>query len=489
MSALLFALLPMAQASPSDLYGFGGRTIGRGGAGVALVADPDAALLNPAGLGGVEQAEVGAGFAVVRMNFESLPAVYWDTNQDGRIDEHDPPLEPGPYLDRADGAMLSVARPIVDGWGVGASFFLPRDRLLRFETYEPSIPTYFMYENRPHRYALAVGSGVELGGGLRLGAGLEWMGKAELALGFAVDLGIDGDEIEEGLTEDLTSITIDAQTIRVDLATDVVPAFGIQWHPITPEHPALEDLSVGLTVRAAGGLPVLVDINGQINITAEDIADLEPTAVALLMDLQMNIVEHYLPATIQGGLAYQLGERLQVYTDARRSFWTNMETNVAHVVDASLGAALADLGDLEVQDGNLFSVDFRDTWSVRGGMELTMPSTRLPGKLGQMRMHARAGAGYEQTPLLILSQSAKTALLDADRILVAGGLGAEHRSPLTLIEGPFRWDAFAQMHMLAPGQLNRSTPPEPTAGFSVDEAPLPIGGRILVAGIQWGANY
>jgi len=152
-------------------------------------------------------------------------------------------------------------------------------------------------------------------------------------------------------------------------------------------------------------------------------------------------------------------------------------------------AALADLENLEVKDGNLFSVEFRDTWSVRGGLELTLPSTRLPGKLGQMRMHARAGGGYEQTPLLILSQTSKSALLDADRILVAAGLGAEHRSPLTLIEGPFRWDAFAQVQYLAPGQLNRAAPPTPVAGYTLDNAPLPIGGRIVAAGIQWGAMY
>ena len=83
MALFLLALLPVAQASPADLYGFGGRTIGRGGGGVALVADPDAALLNPSGLAGVQQPEVGAGFALVRMKFDKLPAVYWDTNQDG----------------------------------------------------------------------------------------------------------------------------------------------------------------------------------------------------------------------------------------------------------------------------------------------------------------------------------------------------------------------------------------------------------------------
>ena len=83
----------------------------------------------------------------------------------------------------------------------------------------------------------------------------------------------------------------------------------------------------------------------------------------------------------------------------------------------------------------------------------------------------------------------KSALLDADRILVAAGIGAEHRSPLTLIEGPFRWDAFAQVHQLAPGQLDRGARPNPIAGFSIDNEPLPIGGRIVAAGIQWGAMY
>ena len=132
MSLLFLAILSTASGSPTDLYGFGGRTIGRGGAGVAIVADPDAAMLNPAGLARVSQAEVGAGFALVRMNFPKLPPVYWDTNRDGRIDEYDEALDPGPFIGRADGAMMSVSRPVIEGWGVGASFLLPRDRLLRF---------------------------------------------------------------------------------------------------------------------------------------------------------------------------------------------------------------------------------------------------------------------------------------------------------------------------------------------------------------------
>ena len=51
----LLAALPAldastAQASPLDLYGFGGRTSGMSGAGLVTSNDFDSVLLNPAGL-------------------------------------------------------------------------------------------------------------------------------------------------------------------------------------------------------------------------------------------------------------------------------------------------------------------------------------------------------------------------------------------------------------------------------------------------------
>jgi hypothetical protein len=484
---ITLALLAAVHASPTDLYGFGGRTIGRAGAGVSLVADPDAAMLNPAGLGRLTVPEVGAGFSFVRVDLAKLPPVWWDTNRDGLVNDTDEPLDPGPFVDAADTFLMSMSRPILPWWGVGASFLLPKDRLLRFETFESSLPSYFMYENRLHRYDIAMGTGILLPGGFTLGAGVRWMGKAKLHLGFVVDGTVSGDELStaDGLSGEVVDLTIDAQTIRVDLGTTAVPTLGFQW--VAPEDTPLHGLAAGASWHGSGGLPVEVTVDGQLNLGAEDLADLEPILLALLTDLSVSIMEHYLPSQLQMGVSWSIGETLDMVADVRHTRWKGMITNVAHMEDASLDVGLADLSETPVKDGNPMDPEFKNTWGLRLGAEMRFPYWDLPWQLGTMRTHLRGGFGYEPTPLV--SQTPDSALLDSDRILFACGLGAEHASPLTLIDGPFRWDGFFQVHTLARGELDRGAPPVPTAGYPVDGGTYPIGGRILVGGIQWGATY
>ena len=89
------------------------------------------------------------------------------------------------------------------------------------------------------------------------------------------------------------------------------------------------------------------------------------------------------------------------------------------------------------KDGNPLDPEFKNTWGVRLGAEMRFPYWDLPWQLGTMRTHLRGGFGYEPTPLV--SQTQDSALLDSDRILFACGLGAEHASPLTLIDSCSRF--------------------------------------------------
>ena len=62
---------------------------------------------------------------------------------------------------RADGFSIGLGRPIGKRFGLGIVAFIPRDRLLRVHTFEPSLPRYFMYTTDPNTYYMALGFGFE----------------------------------------------------------------------------------------------------------------------------------------------------------------------------------------------------------------------------------------------------------------------------------------------------------------------------------------
>jgi long-subunit fatty acid transport protein len=476
-----------AQANPTDLYGFGAEGMGRGQGGVAFVRDASAPMLNPAGLAYVRRPEVHAGFALLRMKLEDPPPVYWDTNRDGHIDDFDDPLLVYAPSEPADGFQVSFARPLLGRIGLGAAFFVPAKRLLRFQTFDPTLPTWFMYDNRPHRYAMALGAGAEILPGLSIGGGLRMLGRAQIDLGFTVEGSLAGASLGEGggISGELLDLTLDVHTIRLDLTQDVVPTFGVQWTP-DPFHPVLGRLTLGASFRGHGEIPVEVNLDGQLNFGADEIADLEATTLALISEIEILIYEHYLPAQANYGAAWNFGDQLSMYADVRQTFWKEMQVSVADVVGASFEATLLDLSDMETSPGNPTELIFRNTLGFYTGAELEFPRWELPDPLGWMRMRARGGFGYEPTPLV--SQTSESSLVDSDRMIFAIGLGAEHASPVAMIDGPFGWDAFVQYQVLASGSVQR--PDDGVLpGYPVDNAPIPTGGQLLAAGLEWSAEY
>jgi hypothetical protein len=51
------------------------------------------------------------------------------------------------------------------------------------------------------------------------------------------------------------------------------------------------------------------------------------------------------------------------------------------------------------------------------------------------------------------------------------------------------WDVFFQLHKLATGFLNRKQTDSPLAGYPVEGDSVPIGGKILIAGVQTRYQY
>ena len=99
---------------------------------------------------------------------------------------------------------------------------------------------------------------------------------------------------------------------------------------------------------------------------------------------------------------------------------------------------------------------------------------------------ARAGGGYQESALE--SQSMDTRVLDSDRAWVTAGTGLQHHDPLGLVAGPLAWNAYVEYHFFADGVLSSDPSSEP-AGLPLDGSDIPIGGKILAAGLEWSFEY
>jgi len=480
-----------AAASPVDFHGFGAATMGRGAGGVALADDAASVFLNPAALTQLDGGQFVLGYAAIRYRFDALPDVSWDTNRDGRLTDADDPLTPDLPMSSADGIMIALGRPLGDRVGVALDVFIPKDRLFRLHTFETELPTYFMYENRPHRYALTGGAAVEPGGGLSLGAGVRMLPQVVIDAVFQVDMVVSGEAAGDSGqgsfdgAEDILSVGVDVNDITVDLVPGFAPTAGFQWE-LGAVAPALEGFSLGGTWRGTTGMPVDITLDMQVNAAAEDIGDLEPTTVAVILQGALELFDHYVPSQLQGGISYETSDTLSLYADVQYTRWEAFTLNVARLLDAELQASLLDLSELTITDGSGVSAQFRNTLGYRAGTEIKLPEWTLPGDAGTGRIALRGGFGYDPSPLA--AQTDDTTLLDADRLIIALGAGFIHGEPFGLSGGPSVVDLFAQYQPLASAALTREAE-VPTAGYPAEGTTVPIGGDLLAAGIQWRLDY
>lgn len=481
------SLVALAAASPTEFYGFGARKMGRAAAGTAVDDGTDAILANPAALPGLDHPELALGLVAARGAFLDLPEVWWDTNQDGVLDEQDPPLDVGPEFDPVNGILLAVAVPLGDRVAGGVGLFLPTTSLLRLETFEPALPTYFLYDNRAQRYELGLGIGARPLGGLAVGAGVQMIPRVRFDLDATIGATVSGASGEDDTAGELLALSLDVHRMEMDLVPGFAPQLALHWDA-GEAVAALDGWMVGAAWRGAAGLPVDVTLDLQADIAAEDLGDLDPLNLPLVLALQLGLYDHYVPSELNLGVAFTLGDTLTLSGDLRRTAWDQMQLSIAQVTGSSAEGAMIDLGEDPVADGNPYDVTLRATWAPRAGADLRLPAIDGGGRFGEVRLVARGGLGYEPSPLV--RQTADTALLDSPRVIFALGAGVEHDDPLRP-EGDqrMRWDAFLQYHKLRTRELARPDPGVPTPGHAVDGSAYPIGGHLLAGGLQWSIEY
>ncbi len=145
-------------ASPSELFGFGGRSPGMAQTGVAMATDFDATYLNPAGLADVTRKRVTFGFLFGDFHLE----------MDGRKTA----------TENATAVLFGGAIPVPlggalrDRIGFGIGFLVPPQAINRARHPFPGEPVFALLETRAHVVGLQLGLGVRITPHWRAGIGV-----------------------------------------------------------------------------------------------------------------------------------------------------------------------------------------------------------------------------------------------------------------------------------------------------------------------------
>lgn len=489
-ACIALTLGPRAHASGPDYFGIGGKWQGMGGGGVAVVDDGTASMLNPAGLARIRRPLAGIAVQSAHPNFAEVPELWWDTNRDGVVDENDPPLQYSADPRSVTSLQIHLGRHVGGKFGLGLTAHVPFDTLVRFKTFEPSLPNYPLWDNRLERFALAAGVGGEIAPGIAVGAGVDALAAARLTVLLTADVGISGGSTGttttggNGIDNLVTEAVIDLHEIDFQIVPAFAPVVGVQWD-VGELVPPLHGLVLGAAYHGEVGLPIDLELDLQANVDLQDFGSLDPFVTSIVADATLLLFDHYVPRSVKLGLAWRRSDTFTVYGDFRWTDWSRMRLNIAQLTEASLTSPLIGLDDAIV-DGNQYIVDLRSTWGYRQGVDLQLPEWTLDSDWRYVRLRVRGGFGIEPSPLR--GQTVDTSMLDAGRTWFTLGTGVETWDPLELTDGPLALDVFFQYHVLNSGVLDRRTA-EPRAGYPRGQGGIPFGGDIVVLGGEWSFEY
>jgi long-subunit fatty acid transport protein len=241
-----------ARASTLDLFGYGGRSPGLAGTGVATADDYDAVYLNPAGLSAATRKRVTVG-----MLFGRFDLVLAGNRQD---------------TPDARGVVFGGVVPMPLGGslahrvGLGIGFYVPLDTINKARAPYPDQPNFALLGNRANVIAIQVGLGVKLSSRLSVGAGV--IALAALRGTIAVT------------TDETGRFTTFSEE---KLITQFAPVVGARWQVPT------RHLALGVTFRAPSrsdyDIAVTSDLGDSIPLTLPPIriagnAQYDPLTVA-----------------------------------------------------------------------------------------------------------------------------------------------------------------------------------------------------------------
>ncbi len=378
LAVVAVALAAPAAANPIDLFGFGARAQGMGGAMTAGADDASANYYNPALLAGSDDIRIDIGYQAAQP-FLSV---------DGR----------GQAVDAARGLAIGLAVPgTIAGAriAVGAGLFLPDQQITRTRTLPSAQPRWTLYDNRPQRLFLAANLAIALPGHVSVGAGISYMSSTQ------GDVALDG---IVGFPDPTTSqLVLD---MDIDLKTIRYPQAGVAWD-------ATPWLTLAATYR--GGFKLVLDQTFDIT------GDIGTPGSAPLVDdgflhLRSVAQDLFQPAQLTAAAHAQLTPRLALAFDVSWHRWSVYENPAAQIeIDLDIGD-FNDLVTIPPQDP-LPAPHFHDIVVPRLGVEwLARASARRTWRV-------RGGYAYEPSPAP--EQFGATNYIDNQKHTVSTGAGLE----------------------------------------------------------------
>jgi len=423
-----------AEASPEDLFGYGGRTSAMGATGVAHASGYESAWHNPALASTIRENKLTLGFGGAVFALDAVGAAL-----PGRVS-----TQPARGITIGADIPIPFGGKLRDRVGIGLGFYTPTDVIVRGRVPYPETAQFPLLADRAQSLMIRGGLGADIGYGVRAG------------LGFAALAEIVGTVVAATDATGRVGTRVENQ-----LVATYAPIFGLTW-----DVPGSSRLRVGASFRGTLDARFAVMVDGTnlssiaiplLNISG--LAQYDPAQAAL----EIARVEHL------NVLAFQLGYKK----------WSDFPGVLEPTVACSEGGAGA-CGLVPP------SIDWRDTFVVRIGAEQgyeLAPGVVLRGR----------GGGFFETSALpadvpaseafdIPSKSVVTVptrYFDGARIAVTTGVGLSLAKPLP----PVDLDLFAQYHLV----LSRTITSADGAGTVLSRGES--SGHVKVFGLTAGVRF
>ena len=426
---VLLSSVPNAAANPADAFGIGARGPAMAGAQAASVNDASANYYNPAALAEGNTIRIDVGYQLAR---PMLHLNGQDSNTDGAHG-----IAAGI---RAPGQL--AGRPIA----IGASLFLPDQRLTRVRTLQQHRPRFVLYDNRPQRFLLATNVAMQISPRLLVGAGLSYMSSTSGGVELAGRIGFP-----------------DANDSQLDLAIDV-DLRSIRYFQLGVLAIVSPWLKAALTFRSQFELTLDQDFDVRGDVGP---ANADPVIENGFLTLKSLALDHFQPAQLTAGFSAQITPALLVSFDLAWHRWSRFKNPAAQLeIDLDVGE-FNDSVDLADRPPNE-AANFHDIVVSRLGLEWTASQSV------NRTWHVRGGVALEPSPAP--EQVGNTNFVDNDKYTTTVGVGLTLPHLGSVVPNAVSFDAFVAFTVL-PERFHRKL-------SSVDRVgDLRAGGSIVQAGL------
>ena len=452
-------------ASPIDVFGFGAKNLSRGNTGTGT-RGMEALFLNPAGIQGAQS--VLLGYSFLRTNFVDVPSVAWDSNQDGTINEFDTRLQPEVNYAPIDGMTLGIVQPMMKNITFGLNAYFPSARLLRLNTYDSSLPSYFLYRSSLQRYGLLAGLGATIMEGVHIGVGVDLLYTARFTLVGTLKGTVSNTEDEEPQTQAI----VDLHETSLEASPAGAYILGVQW-----DVPYVKELRLGLAYRTAHSNPMEVELDLQVDGSLTGMENLNDQNLSVVAPVSLSLLDFYKPAEFRLGFSWRAFERFSLVGDVLWTQWSKAFLNTIQVSEGNLSIPMLYEEPIVVEDGNPYDLVLQDVWSFRMG-------TSWSWNMLDSGWNIHAGLAYTTSALARYGRNMTP--LEAPRFVVSSGLTVDTISPI--LQKPMSVSIFGQWQQLMSGYVDVAYDSPQTLG-SPEGTQVPFGGGLIGLGMQTNVQY